>query len=192
MRPLPLALALTLTLALQPALADYGGNRGGTSGSGEGAVAGLSNATTRKVVRILKREFNRCQTVKSVYRYDCYRQTYKLAGDQISGNPAYRPALQAIEVVEKELQTITRNNRDPSAPVKRKGVQTFTAIKPAAVPASKVQLNKALDEAETILLRSAADSGQVHFTKIAEAVNSNKVLLRSLLQPLRKLIHRFA
>ncbi|MCA0871941.1 hypothetical protein LCL97_13965 [Seohaeicola saemankumensis] len=184
-------LGLALTLTLQPAFADYGGS-GSTGSTGEGASAGLSNATTRKVVRILKREFDRCQSVESIYRYDCYRQTYKLAGDQIAGNPAYAPALRALDGVETRLQTITRTNRDPAAPLKRKGFQTFTPIKPAAVPKSKVELRRALDEAETILLRSAADTGQVHFTKIAEAVNSNKVLLRSLLAPLRQLIHRFA
>jgi hypothetical protein len=39
-----------------------------------------------------------------------------------------------------------------------------------------------LEKAETILLRSPTNK-QEHYTRIAEAINSNKVLLRSALLP---------
>lgn len=184
------AVVFTFSLAVPAGLADYGGE--GNSGRGTyggGASTGLSNATTRKVVRVLTRDFNRCTSLDSVYRYDCYRLTYKTAADLIVGDPSYRPAFKALAKVEKSLETFTRANLDTTKPLKRKGFQQFKPITPAALPKAKAELTRSLEEAETVLLRSASDTGQVHFARIAEAVNSNKVLLRSLLQ---MVLRRFA
>ena len=75
-----------------------------------------------------------------------------------------------------------RRNADPATPPVRKRFQQFQPIKPAALPKAKAEFTKALDEAETALLRSPDQSG-THFARIAEAVHSNKVLLRTLLTP---------
>lgn len=171
--------SLLLVLALGTPAAAYEGGYGGSSGgmAGGGSVAGYSSRVTKKVVRILQRDFGGCQTLDKVYRYDCYRQTYKLAISELAGRPAYRPALKALERVETSLERITTQNADPSKPPARKLFQQYNAIKPAAVPASKRELTRVLDEAETVLLRSAENNK--HLLAIAEAVNSNKLLLRS-------------
>lgn len=185
------ALAFLLAFSLpQTVRADYGG--GNQSMSGGGASAGLSKATTRKVIRFLTRDFERCTRLDKVYRYDCYRFTYKLAADQMVGNSAYADAFKAVKLVQDRLTQIVDENRDTTKPPVRRGLQQFKAIKPEAVPRSKQQLTQALDEAETILLRSASQSGNVHFARIAEAVGTNKVLLRSLLRTLERLISGFA
>ncbi|MFV0513419.1 MAG: hypothetical protein ACK5MY_07280 [Jhaorihella sp.] len=160
-----------------PASADWGGYGGS---AGEGVSAGLSGITTRAVTRTLKRDMASCRKLSAVYRYDCYRKTYTLASRQLNGQPAYREAQAALDGVVAALDRIVERNADPSAPQAPRNLQTLTPIKPAALAQAKREFTQALDEAETVLLRSA-EQGNVHFARIAEAVHSNKVLLRSLL-----------
>ena len=163
-----------------------GGGDGGGSGSGAmtdgGGGAGLSNATTKKVVKIITSGVGRCQTVEQVYRYDCYRQTYHLAANYLNGRPAYAGAQEALIAVEEALDRIMAQNADPQTPPIRKGFQTYRPIKPAAIPKAKAELGRALDQAETVLLRAPERTG-THYARIADAVHSNKVLLRSRLYP---------
>lgn len=185
-----LCFCLTFAFASMAYGSANGGTGGGTGGGmgGGGASAGLSARVTKQVTHILQRDFGGCRTLQPVHRYDCYRQTYKLAIDQIAGLPAYRPAQQALEGVETALEQIVARNADPAQRPGHKGLRSYRAIKPAAVPQATRELSQALEEAETKLLRSAA-AGNTHFARIAQAVNSNKVLLRSallrLLRPLR-------
>lgn len=160
-----------------PASADRDGYGGG---GGEGASAGLSSATTRALTRTLRRDIANCLKLSPVYRYDCYRKTYMLASRHLNGRPAYAEAQAALDGVAASLERIVKRNADPSAPQARRNFQSFTPIRPAALAQAKRDFTRALDEAETVLLRSA-EQGNVHFARIAEAVNSNKVLLRSLL-----------
>lgn len=179
-RPRPAGLAvlcaLCLGLAAPPLMAGEGGDsRDSMTG---GASGGLSSATTKRVVQILNRDFERCARLKPIYQYDCYRDTYKFAADAIAGNAAYREAFQALSEVEKTLERVVAENRDPAVRPLRRGFRTYQPIKPAAVPKAKRQTTQALQKAETVLLRSP-ESKQKHFARIADAVNSNKVLLRS-------------
>ncbi len=144
--------------------------------------AGLSNSVTNRVVRLLKSKFEGCRKFETVYRYDCYRQTYRSAAASLEGKKAYADAYEALRDVEKSLDQIMARSADPQKPKIRKGLQTYQPIKPAAAPKAKADLNRALDQAETKLLR-APDSARTHYARIAEAVNSNKVLLRSRLYP---------
>ena len=73
----------------------------------------------------------------------------------------------------------------------RRGRQQFRAIKPETLPAAKQSFVASLQEAETRLLRSSSPAS-LHFTTIAQAINSNKVLLRALLSPVRGIWRRWA
>ncbi|MDU9002289.1 hypothetical protein [Sedimentitalea todarodis] len=142
------------------------------------AKSGLSDRTTNRVVRLLEQGLRQCRALESVYRYDCYRQNYQAAGKQLAGNPAYAPAQQALRDVEYTLANVVNANADPAAkPMRRRG-KSFAAISEAAVPRSKAAFTAALDEATTQLLRSA-NSGGDHFARIASALDSDKVFLRS-------------
>lgn len=178
---------LALILAAAPALArDGGGGGGGGDGmgmnSGGGQRSGLSSKATKAVVTTLIRGFDRCGELPQVYKFDCFRHTYKLAGQQLDGNQAYAEAREALALVEETLTRSVKQNLDPAQPAKRKGLNLYRPVKPAAVPQIKRQAESAMKQAETILLRSPA-SKQVQYARIAEAVNSNKVLLRSALLP---------
>lgn len=157
----------------------YGGGYGGGSG-GEGSRAGLSSTITRSVTRALTRGAASCHRLPWIYRYDCYTDVYRDAANLIAGNPAYKEAYAALAKVEKVLEQEVARNIDPKAPRVRRGVKTYQPIKKSSVPKVTKKTEIALQEAETTLLRSASDKG-THYTRIADAVNSNKVLLRSAL-----------
>lgn len=175
---------LTITLfflfSVPAAVLAYGDG----AGSGGDAGTSLSNSTTKKLTRTLTRGAKACQRLNKPYRYDCYRQVYRLAAQQLNGRPPYADAQKVLIEVEKSLERTITQNADNTAPRVRRGVQTFRAIKPAAIPGAKQDFIAALEKAETKLLRTP-EKGTTHYARIAEAINSNKVLLRSamLLMP---------
>ncbi|MDU9007102.1 hypothetical protein [Sedimentitalea todarodis] len=177
-RALPRLLGVILILVLgatectaQSCRTDYGNNS-----------SGLNDGTTNRVVRLLKQGLRQCQTLNSVYRYDCYRQNYRAAGRQLAGNPAYAPAQQALRDVETTLVAVLDANADPTTrPIRRRG-KSYSAISERAIPRSKAAFAAALDGAATKLLRSV-DSDSIHFARIASVLDSNKVFLRSAWTP---------
>ena len=167
-------LILTTTLSFGTQARSYGEG----DSEGGGSASGLSNSLTNRVVRTLTREGEACQRLEKVYRFDCYRQAYKLSINVILGNNAYKDAVKALMQVERTLQQVVTQNVERTAPVKRRGLQTYRAIKPSAVRSATVQSERAMRQAQTVLLRSEAGK-RTHYAKIAQAVESNKVLLRS-------------
>lgn len=138
----------------------------------------LSDATTNRLVRTLERGIRLCQSVETVYRYDCYRQNYNTAAQQIEKNPAYAVPLQALRNIEQTLGTIVARNADPAAKPVRKRGKTFRAVTPASTKKAKETFRRSLDSAATVLLRSSGDSAK-HYVRIAQALDSNKILLRA-------------
>ena len=177
-----LVFSLAMTLVLTNPGFSRGKDDGGGFSGGGGGGAGLSSAVTKAVVKSLSSGIGRCQTLKRVYRFDCYRQTYHLTANLLNGRPAYSGARKALVAVEETLKQILERHKDPNVASIRKGFQTFIPVKPAAVPKVTAQLERALDQAETVLLRAPERSGK-HYARIAEAVHSSKVLLRSRLFP---------
>jgi len=86
--------------------------------------------------------------------------------------------LAALLDVERALNRIVALNTDPTASKVRKRGDTFRAITPASTAKAKETFRQALDEAATVLLRSDQGSGS-HFAQIAQALDSNKILLRA-------------
>ncbi|KIC10967.1 hypothetical protein RA19_09575 [Leisingera sp. ANG-M1] len=176
---------LALILAAAPAHAragEGGGGGGGGSAQGGGQSNALSASVTRSVVNILTRGFDRCGRLPRNFKFDCFRHTYKLARQKLDSNQAYAEASQALTLVEDTLTKAVKKNLDPSQKNVRLGLNVYRAVKPAAVPQIKRQTEQAMRQAETILLRSPA-AKQVQYARIAEAVNSNKILLRSAMLP---------
>lgn len=183
---IPAAFALCLSLAAPPAQA-YGGDGGGGVAPRRGATATeLSDNVTNSVTRTLTGGAKACTRLPKVYRYDCYRQTYARAVRQLDGAKAYAPARKVLSDIEKSLARTISRNADPSVRKLRRLSGSFQAIKPAALPRAKRDFGNALEQGETRLLRSAGRSN-THFVRIAEALNTNKVLLRSARLMLRRL-----
>lgn len=184
---LPLSLVFVLALA-GAALANahnYGGS--GSGGYGASSAGGLSNSVTNGLIRQLKRDFKKCFRLEKVYRYDCYDDAYLRGAARLAGKPAYATAQKALTDVGRDITGIVESNLDPNGRAIRKGGATFRPIKPEALPQAKQAVIRSIDEAQTLLLRSA-DGGE-HFSRIAAAFESNKVLLRSAMLWLGRMLH---
>ncbi len=179
-----LTLFLIVSFLALPAMANESGGgdgRGSDNDQGDyGGTTGLSDRTTRAIVKILTRDFRRCQNERRIYRWDCYRHVYRYAANQLNGRSSYAGAQDALERVEQVLDAAVARHRDPTQPTKRRLLQTYTPVKPEAIPEIRAQTERAMKEAQTILLRAPPHT-LTHYTRIAQAIDSNKVLLRSLL-----------
>lgn len=177
--PRTLLLILILAIAL-PAQARAESDSYGTTPKAYGSAAsGLSNGTTNALIRELKRDFKRCFRLDKPYRYDCYDDAYFRSAARLDGKPAYATVQKALSDVGIRIGRIVERNLDPAAPVIRRGRVTYRPIKPSELPAAKAEVIAAIEEAQTVLLRSPDAGG--HFQRIAAALDSNKVLLRSAL-----------
>lgn len=160
------------------------------TGYGNSAV-GFSNAVTNGLVRTLRRDVQRCQRLPWQYRYDCYRIAYQKSVSRLADAPAYAEAREILLDVERALAETVAENLDTAAPQRRRAGQTFRAVKQTARDAANTAFANALEDAETKLLRSSG-GGNEHFVRIAEALNSNKLLLRSAWLNLRRVATSFA
>jgi len=149
--------------------------------AGYGGSGKLKDSTTNRLVRFLEKGIELCQSLDTVYRYDCYRQNYSSAAGKLAGRSAYAVPLAALLDVERVLNRIVAQNTDPTVAKVRKKGDTFRAVTPASTAKAKETFRQALDEAATVLLRSDQGSG-THFARIAQALNSNKILLRAMLR----------
>lgn len=181
-----LAAALAV-LASPSAQANYG--EGSSSG---GSNIRVNTRLTDMVVRDLRHDFGECLQLFPAYRYDCYRISYRSAAVQLKGSIDYQPAYEALRLVEQRISTLVKANTDPSQKKLRKGLQRFTPVTEAALPAMKQETIRAMEEAQTLLLRSPAPHQKPHFQKIAAVIDSNKVLLRSALLKLQDRAIRLA
>lgn len=180
--------------ALAQSMGDY-------SSSSEDGVGGeaieapgigqLSPAVSAAVVNILREGQAFCagiQRVSSEYTIDCIAERFQRAANQMAGNPAYTDARSALTDAARKLNRIARENRDTEADTKRftGGGQTnarpLVPVAPARQAAANEQAIAVIEEAETVLLRSSEGTPEreAQFLQIAEAVGSNKVLLRTV------------
>ena len=140
----------------------------------------LNSQTTNALIYQMQQDFKRCFRLEKNYRYDCYDDAYFRGARKLRQNPDYAPVEEALDEVGRKIRAIVEENADPSMPPLRKGFNTYRPIKTEALPASKARVVEAIEEAQTVLLRAPDDNGE-HFQRIAAALESNKVLLRSAL-----------
>lgn len=147
----------------------------------------MSDAVTAKAVKVLTEGNGACRSLPSVYQVDCYRQSFRRAGAEISRYPDYKDARKALKLVERTLNSALKEYGDKSAAPLRSGGRTYKAIKPEAVAPSAQAFKRARADAVTILLRSKGPI-KVHYERIASVVGSSKLIIRSSLEALKRLI----
>jgi hypothetical protein len=151
----------------------------------------LSTANTDKVVDILQAGQAFCVSLpESVYAVDCLAERMQAAAEAMPATGDYAEARAALLSGAARLNALARANADPAKP--RVSAQTadgglsttrpLVPVRPEQLAAVTAQAQAIVDETETLLLRSAESSAarKVHYERIAAAVESNKVLLRSL------------
>ncbi len=153
-------------------------------------ASGVSVPTHVQVAGVLNRAGQLCAAAPREYRLDCVILHLRRSAQAI---PQYGTLGEAREILDEtadRLNTILKANQDTARPPIR--LQTrdsalepvtprLRAVKAEAVAQVNRQAARVLAEAETRLLRSASKAGPAatQFTRIAAAVGSNKVLLRS-------------
>ena len=125
------------------------------------------------------------------YVVDCLASEVEVLASQMADRGDYAPARAELEQASRSLAQLAEANRNtskPAARARRAGTQPRTSARELTPTRSESlgsvleQAAGILEEVETTLLRASqrAEERRVHFERIAEAVGSNKVLLRSL------------
>ncbi len=182
-------LALCTTLALSLVLACATAQAESVFQGRKGWNLLLSETTTQRVADQLRQDFRSCQAKPRIYRYDCYRRSYRTGAQELTGSRDYAPVAEALRLVERRIAEAVSANLDPSQPNLRENIFVqHRAVRADALPAIKRATLAAMDEATTMLLRTPDNAQKIHFQRVAAVIESNKVLLRSaLLAPHRRL-----
>jgi len=172
----------------EPSVADNG--RQGRSAPKAAVSAAASVPSTSTVVGLIESISETCAPVGSEYRVDCIASELEVVAARLPESGDYNEARLILKDAAQELNKLSRQNVDRTKPrvrVKlppesgRSTTQALAAVKPEAVASVNEAAIEVLENATTVLLRSAENSANraVHYQQIAQAVDSNKVLLRS-------------
>lgn len=166
---------------------------GGAGGNGGGQLA-ASPATTTLVVNSLREASRYCGAIaQKSYVVDCLAERLEDVNRRMAATDGYSDVRDALTQATRGLNQIAMQNRSATQPSARfrqtssDGAQITTSRKlvpvaPEKQEAAILQAIAIIEETETVLLRSAESSSAraAQFQRIAAAVGSNKVLLRSL------------
>lgn len=129
-----------------------------------------------------------CSQLDQAYQADCLAERIEGVADQIPKDSDYADAQAALKSASDKINALARANRDTSLPRGNASVggtqatsRPLTPVATTSLASVNSQAAAILQETETLLLRSAStsQSKQIHYQRIADALGSNKVLLRS-------------
>lgn len=151
--------------------------------------ASVTNSVTSAVVAQISISSAACEAVGSAYRTDCLAKELQALVKRLPAHGEYAAAHEALATASAELASLSRQNRDNSQPRLRITVQAdsetkrrpVAAVKQETVAETNAKALAILEDTTTVLLRSAEGTSDValHYQRIAQALNSSKVLLRS-------------
>ncbi len=165
-----------------------------TSDGGAQAMANAMQAnpqTTAQVVAAINNVRNFCgRLAAQEYVIDCLSAQLADVAARMPESGDYADARMVLDQAARELRAVTMRYRSTTMPrgtARSSGTdgqasaRPLTAVRGEDLDAAKQQATRIIEEAATQLLRSsqAGEERRVHFEQIAEAVDSNKVLLRS-------------
>ncbi len=151
----------------------------------------LSDSATDEIVEALRGSAQLCGKVVKEYMVDCMSDRLARIAAGLPTGGEYREAKQALEDTAIKLHLLAKANASLALPKIRVQANTddqgkrpriLTPVRPETLESVKVQATAIIAEAETVLLRSAENSKKrkVHYERIARAVGSNKIILRTL------------
>jgi|GEM_PF-1193506 len=132
-----------------------------------------------------------CRQVPDGYKIDCLAVQYAAIARWLPKGGDYGVVYDVLNKASEDLHQVAKDNRDRYNEKKdftvqldgrRKSVgKPIHSIRPGAQASANVAAIQIIQEAQTVLLRSTENSSrrQVHYQRIATAIDSNKVLLRS-------------
>ncbi len=128
-----------------------------------------------------------CGKLDTSYRVDCLAERIAKMSNDIPSDSDYAEVKKVLDDTAREMSNLARSNRDRAQPRKKASAgsiataRPLTPISPNAQASVNAQAAAILDRTQTLLLRSPDDEGgkKLHYARIAEAIGSNKTLLRS-------------
>jgi hypothetical protein len=131
-----------------------------------------------------------CERYEEIWRIDCLADGFQELARSLPKTGDYALLNRKLTETAIALNAIARANADPAVAPERKAVSTpagprttsrpIVAVAPARLPAANAAAIAAVDELSTTLLRSATGPvTQATVARVAAAVDSTKVLLRS-------------
>lgn len=137
----------------------------------------------------VERAIAHCGAYTDVWRVDCLSNELERMASALPNDRASRQAKTEIRKAAAELRALAAANADPETPAVRRSVEIdgarrsttrrITAVAPDRVVATNLAADAVISELSTTLLRSASSANAAEFTRVAAAVDSTKVLLRS-------------
>jgi uncharacterized membrane protein YgcG len=143
------------------------------------------------VVASIEAGIEHCGQYTDVWRIDCISDELDRMARKMPRTAEYRQAKIEILAAAARLRALAEQNADPKQPAVRRAVKVgnarrtttrpITAVAPSRVAATNAVADAAISELSTTLLRSAGNSATTarELTRVAQAVDSTKVLLRS-------------
>lgn len=163
----------------------------GSYGSKRKASRTPTPAATEAIVDAMQAATRYCEWVKPrEYVIDCLSERLDDVKRDIAGNSGYEDVRDVLGDTSRQLRDIARQNRSRTLPRTRfrqegpNATQTnraLVAVDSARLDRAAAQALSVIRQAETRLLRSSGGSADAtQFQRIAGAMGSNKVLLRSI------------
>lgn len=139
---------------------------------------------------LLARGTSACGEYREVWRIDCLSVELDRVAARLPKTRAYDKARAEVAAASDKLHAIAMAYADPARPAVRREAtvdgtkvrtrRPITPVAPARLPEANAQAAAVLDELSTTLLRSGPTrTAQVELARVAQAVDSTKVLLRS-------------
>lgn len=146
-------------------------------------------ATTQIVTQLnVATEF--CSAIgSSAYVVDCLSERLAVIEQSLPQTGEYAEAREAIGLASRGLRLLVEESPSAdlpdgvarsSGPDAQESTRPLRAVSTESLEETLLAAANIIEEAETVLLRSSASPEQIHYQRVAEAMGSNKVLLRSL------------
>jgi hypothetical protein len=152
--------------------------------------SGLSVSGTRRIEWLIADRIRHCEEYRPIWRIDCLADGFKQIARSLPEGAGYASIRQELSSTADELAALARKNADPVKPPERLRAQTsagprrtsrpLVPIAPQNLPAANRAADAIVADLSTTLLRSAPNPAtQPEVARIAAAVDSTRVLLRS-------------
>lgn len=143
-------------------------------------VLAMSDAATAKALQPIDDATAECRSFGDAYLASCVAASLRSAARAMGSKPDYRDARKVLVDAARKLEGLTKAQADKTAPRQRGRNGRYRAVKPELAKAVNKAALTIVQEAETKLLRSSGSGlRMVHYQRIAKAVGSTKVILRS-------------
>lgn len=171
---------------------DYGGSDNDDEESSQRFATQANESNSRKIVNLLIDGEELCKLLDAAVKLDCMADSLANVARSLSSEGDEGNVKRAINDAVEKLDQIVAQNVEPSSNLvqprvksnrtnKKTSSRPLRKIAPAKLATANAQATAVIDELSTVLLRSAENSTKrkSYYAKIAQAVDSNKVLLRS-------------